>query len=289
MKKSLVANVIYTLILIVIAISTGIFLMSIIEKNQNSIKRNTFSQYFDISAYTNYHVQDPDYINYYLLSNTPTDINVIYYDLTTRQRVNKTYYVDGFKEINENLSYLFETAATNLDGHQIEVLIKNLQEEGSYNFAFSMLMKVAQRVLIVETNIPSYLVADSTYKLIPPTQILYIYNSISSIDWFDPYYYGSAVLPTAKVIRVIANENFNTDDYTIQFLDANTSNPIVNAKVYINSFFIGYTDNNGEITVKYHRNQEGYLRLEDQCYRYSELHRFYLSSETIYVNNSCSS
>ena len=287
MKKSVVAQIIYAIILIAIAVVVGIFLYNILEKNKKVIEKNVFEEYNDIAAFFDQKVQDPDYFYFYLTSNGQRQINVTYYDVDLNLKKSKVYYVDGFLKVEENLSQIFGVSSSNLDNTQVEVLI---QTQGTPKlFEGTVLLKVAKRVLIVNTNIVSYLKADLTYDLIPPTKVIYVYNDINSIEWFDPYWRESKDLSYSleKVLKVNFTEDYNTYTDTITFKDSATGDPIVNAKVYVNSFFVGYTDSNGQINIKYHQYYDGYLKLVSKCYYYSEDHNFFWTSETIYVDSNC--
>jgi len=281
-KKSVVSNIIFTFILISIAVNIGVFLVNLIEKNKILIKKNEFPYFDKVSVFSEHQLQDPEYFRFFILSNSPLQVTVFFYSLENNVKINKSYFVNGYLEVVENLNNLF---SANLDNTNLVLYYKI--EGYPLLKGPSIHLKEANKVLIVNTNIPSLLQINYLTELKPGKNVFYIYTNINSITWYNPFQLLKLTLNNQKIEVLNLTEDFRLRQYTLLFEDDN-GNPVVNVKVYLNNFEIGITDSNGELLINYHRNKEAYIKIEDKCYYFSDS-LFFRGRSTIIlrVNSLC--
>jgi hypothetical protein len=280
-KKSFVANLILTFILIALAVGMGIFLNNFIEKNKNLIKKNEFYYFDKASIFVENQIQDPEYFRFFILTNSPLKVDVYFYNLKDNSKATKTYYVDGYLEVVEDLTKLF---SEDLDNTNLVIYFKI---KNSYLMKGpSVYLKNAKKVLIINTNIPSILQANFISKLKVGETVFYFYDNVSNVVWYDPYQILKVQLNDKKIEKLDLNEDFNLKNYNLVFKD-NEGNPVIGVYVYLNSFNVGLTDYNGELEVSYHKNKEGYVKIEDRCYYLSKKVTFNKNTIVLTVENLC--
>jgi len=281
LKKSVIAQIIFTFILITIAVNVGVFLVNTIEKNKELIKRSEFPYFDKVSIFVEHQLQDPEYFRFFIITNSPLQVTVFFYNIENNIKINKTYFVDGYLEVVENLSSLFPV---NLDNTNLVLYYK--VKGSSLLKGPSVHLKNANKILIVNTNVPSLLQTNFLTELKPGKNVFYIYNDLNSVTWYNPFQFLKINLNNQKIENLDLVEDFNLRQFTLSFEDDN-GNPAINVKVYINNFEVGVTDSNGELIVSYHRNKRGYVKIEDRCYYFSDLVRFRRSVIRLSVSNLC--
>ena len=283
-KKSVVANIIYTFILIGIAVGIGLFLQTIFEKNKELILKNNYPIAFDLKIYLKDYVQDPEYVYFYIGSLYPIKTTITYKIPELGLTYQEEKIINGLTKIEKNISDLFGVSSSSLNGKILNIYV--MTNKGTQDMK-TISLSTSTKILKIKTNVPSYLQTNLLYNLYPGENVIYLEINPSSVVFYDLYKIETINLDTTKKVEVLnLNENFNLDDYSLTFLDINTSNPIVGAKVYINNFFVGYTDGEGKFYFKYHNGKEILVELESQCYKTTVSFNVN-SNETIQVKNTC--
>jgi hypothetical protein len=283
-KKTVAPNIIFTFILISIAVTAGIYLMSTFEKNKIFIQSQQFPQSFEVGIYVKYYVQDPELVQFYLSSNYPTKTYLIYKITSDSLEYQEELVVTGLTKIERNLSEMFNISPSALDGKILDIIVKT--DKGPQGFD-SISLSLSTKILNINTNVPSYTQTNVLSNLYPGNNILYLETNPTKAKWMDLYQIKTINLNTTKKLENLnLTEDFNIQDFTFTFLDANTSEPIVGGSLYLNNFFVGYTDSNGNYDFKYHKNSEAIVELTTDCY-YLNKKVNVTGDITFFVNNFC--
>ena len=259
--------------------------MEIFEKNKVFIQSQQFPQSFDVGIYVKDYIQDPEFVRFYLTSNYPTKTYIIYKITSDNLEYQKEKVITGLTRIDENLSSIFNVSPSELDGKVLDIIIKT--DKGAQGMD-SISLSTSTKILNISSNTPSYLQTNVLSNLYPGNNVLYLPINPDKAIWMDLYQIKEINLnKTKKLESLNLKEDFNLSNFEFTFLDSESSNPIVGANLYLNNFFVGYTDGNGKYYFKYHKNFNALVELKDKCHFFSKKVNV-SSNKTFYVNNLCS-